>query len=314
MIHLADELGPVLVTGANGQLGRRLIRRLASGREPSGSVRAVVRSERAAAALRELPGTRPEIAILDYRDVEQLTRAARGCRFAVHLTGIIKETRANRYRDAHEATSEAMARAGAAAGLERIVYLSVLGSDPASPNACLASKGRAEQILIRGETPVVILRVPMVLGPGDASARVVEAEARARLLPLVGGGRARTQPIYADDVVEAILRGILRPDLAAASIDLAGPESLSQREFVARAAALYGSRPLVLPIPTFLANAAALLAERLLADPPLTRDMLGVINRDDEVDVGTACRQLALELTPLDEALRLSLGPEAAEA
>jgi NADH dehydrogenase len=311
---LAEELGLVLVTGANGQLGRRLIRRLASGREPSGSVRAVVRSERAAAALRELPEARPEIAILDYRDAEQLTRAARGCRFAVHLTGIIKQTRSNRYRDAHEATSEAMARAGTAAGLERIVYLSVLGSDPASPNACLASKGRAEQILIRGATPVVILRVPMVLGPGDASARVVEAEARARLLPLVGGGRARTQPIYADDVVEAILSGMARPELAAASIDLAGPESLSQREFVARAAALYGSKPLVLPIPTVLANAAALLAERLLADPPLTRDMLGVINRDDAVDVGPACRQLALELPPLDEALRRCLGPELAEA
>jgi NADH dehydrogenase len=154
----------------------------------------------------------------------------------------------------------------------------------------------------------------MVLGPGDASARVVEAEARARLLPLVGGGRARTQPIYADDVVEAILSGIARPDLAAASIDLAGPESLSQREFVARAAALYGSRPAVIPIPAFLANAAALLAERLLADPPFTRDMLGVINSDDEVDVGPACRRLALELTPLDEALRRSLGPEADEA
>jgi NADH dehydrogenase len=304
MLQLADELGPVLVTGANGQLGRRLIRRLASDREPRGTVRAVVRSERAAAALRELPEARPEIAILDYRDVEQLTRAARGCRFAVHLTGIIKETRANRYRDAHEATSEAIARAATNAGLERIVYLSVLGSDPA----------RAEQILIRGATPVVILRVPMVLGPGDASARVVEAEARARLLPLVGGGRARTQPIYADDVVEAILSGIVRPDLAAASIDLAGPESLSQREFVARAAALYGGRPVVLPIPTFLANAAALLAERLLANPPLTRDMLGVLNRDDEVDVGPACRQLALELTPLDEALRRTLDPEGGEA
>jgi NADH dehydrogenase len=311
---LADELGTVLVTGANGQLGRRLIRRLASDRAAGGPVRAVVRSERAAASLRDLPGAHPEIAILDYRDAEQLTRAARGCRFAVHLTGIIKETRVNRYRDAHEATSEAMARACSAAGIERIVYLSVLGSDPASPNACLASKGRAEQILIRGATPVVILRVPMVLGPGDASARVVEAEALARLLPLVGGGRARTQPIYADDVVEAILSALGRPELAAAILDLAGPESLSQREFVARAAALYGRRPAVLPIPAFLANAAALLAERLLADPPFTRDMLGVINRDDEVDVGPACRQLALELTPLDEALRRTVGPEAAEA
>lgn len=300
-----SELGRVLVTGANGHLGRRLIRRLSS-------VRAVVRSERAAATLRALPeAARLDTEILDYRDVERLTRAAGGCRYAVHLTGIIKETRDNRYVDAHEATCEALARAAAAARIERIVYLSILGSDPAAPNACLASKGRAERILLDAETPVVILRVPMVLGPGDATTRVVAAEARARLLPLIGGGRTRTQPIYADDVVEAILAAMTRPGLDDVVLDLAGPESLIQRDFVARAARLYGRRPTVIPIPLAVARGLALLAERLLANPPLTRAMLGVLCQDDCVDPEAACKELGIQLTPLDEALRRSLGIEA---
>jgi NADH dehydrogenase len=303
-----DELGRVLVTGANGHLGRRLIHRLPD-------VRAVVRSERAAATLRALPEAASlEIEILDYRDGDRLTRAAVGCRYAVHLTGIIKETRSNRYTDAHEATCEALARAAAAAGVERVVYLSILGSDPTSSNACLASKGRAEQILLEAETPAVILRVPLVLGPGDATTRIVAAEARARVLPLIAGGRTRTQPIYADDVVEAMIAAMTTSGLADVALDLAGPEALRQRDFVARAARLYGRRPIVLPIPLAVASGLAWLAERMLANPPLTRAMLGVLSQDDCVDADAACKELGIELTPLDEALRRSLGPEASGA
>jgi NADH dehydrogenase len=303
-----DEPGRVLVTGANGHLGRRLIRR-----HPH--LRAVVRSERAAATLRALPeAERLEIEVLDYRDVDRLTRAATGCRHVVHLTGIIKETRSNRYTDAHEATCEALAKAAAAAGIERVVYLSILGSDPASPNPCLASKGRAERILLDAETPVVILRVPLVLGPGDATTRIVAAEARARVLPMIAGGRTRTQPIYADDVVEAMVAAMTAPGLDDVTLELAGPESLTQRAFVARAAALYGRKPTVIPIPVTLANGLARVAERLLANPPLTRAMLGVLCHDDRVDAEAARKELGIDLTPLDEALRRSIGPEATEA
>jgi uncharacterized protein YbjT (DUF2867 family) len=298
-----DGRGRVLVTGANGQLGRRLLARLSG-------ARAVVRSERAAATLRALSEAgRFEIRILDYRDVDRLTQAAQGCRYVVHLPGIIRETRENRYADAHEATCEAVTRAAAAAGVERIVYVSILGSDPDSPNACLASKGRAERILLDAATPAVILRVPMVLGPGDATARVVAAEARARLLPLLAGGRVRTQPIYADDVVEAMLAAMARPGLDDVALDLAGPESLPQRDFVARAARLQGRSPWVIPVPVALARGIAWLAERALANPPVTRAMLGVLCHDDCVD-GAAAKELGIRLTPLDEMLRRSLGAE----
>ena len=309
---MANGLGRVLVSGANGHLGRRLIRRLARDATTPTPVCAVVRSQRAADALGEVRGC--QIEILDYRDPDALARAADGCRLAVHLTGIIKETKHNRYPDAHEATCRALVQAAATAGLERIVYLSILGSDPESPNACLASKGRAERILLEAETPTVILRVSLVLGPGDDSARMVRAEARARLLPLLGNGSTRTQPIYADDVVDAIVAALARPGLRDVALDLAGPESLSQREFIARAARLYGRPPILIPVPIAVASGLAWLAERLMTSPPLTPAMIGVLRHDDCVDTAPACRELEIELTPLDEQLRRSVGPEAGAA
>lgn len=307
----AESAQPVLITGANGQLGRRLIERLARCHPPI-RARAVVRSPGAAESLQGLSASaRVETVVLDYRDEEALTEAARGCRYGVHLVGIIAESSKSRYEDAHQAASRALARAAQTAGLQRLVYLSILGADPDSSNPCLRSKGLAERILLESGTPTLILRVPMVLGPGDTTSGIVRAEARARLLPLAAGGRSLAQPIFADDVIEAIVAGTSRTDLDDVSVDLAGPESLPQRELIERAGALYGRRPRFVSVPRRALDWLAWLAERLMADPPFTRASLEVILADDDVDPEPARRRLGIQLTPLDEILRRCVGPEA---
>ena len=301
--------GRVLITGANGHLGRRLLTRLASERP----LRAVVRSERAARQVADTRGAPAvETMVLDYGDVAALTRAAEGCTHAVHLVGILKEDPTRRYVDAHQGTTRALALAAAARGLRRVVYLSILGSHPDAENACLASKGRAEQILLEAKTPALVLRVPMVLGEGDFASRALRGQARSRLVPLLRGGASREQPIYAGDVVEAIVAGVTRPGLDDVALDLAGPEQLSRRELLARCAVLHGARPRVLPVPLGANLALAFLLEKLLANPPVTRAMLGVLDHDDDVDVAQACQRLGLALTPLDVVLRRCVGPEAA--
>jgi len=198
--------------------------------------------------------------------------------------------------------------------LERIVHLGIVGSRPDSPNTCLASRGYAERILLEGPVPALVIRVPMVLGPGDYASQALRAQAQARLVPLLRGGAGREQPIDADDVLAAILRGIELPNLDACVLDLAGPESLSRRELLDRAAALYGNRPRVVPIPLACELAFAFLLEKLLSDPPLTRAMVGVLDHDDVVDTGPACARLGLDLTPLDRTLERCVGPDRSES
>lgn len=299
----AAPLGRVLVTGANGNLGRALIARLAR----DGAVRAVVRSERAAATVRALPAA-PEVAVIDYRDAETLARAAAGCTAVVHLVGILKEAPGTSYADAHERTARALADAALRADCHRIVYLSILGARAGSPNACLASKARAEAILLAPPLQTTVLRVPMVLGGDDHATAALRARARARVVPLVRGGASLEQPIDAGDVVEAIVAALARPALAGRVLDLAGPESLPRSALVRRAAALAGaSGPAIVPIPLAAVRAFAALAERFAANPPLTRAMLEVLEHDDRVDPQPACAALGIALTPLDETLRRAL-------
>jgi len=300
----------ILLTGANGHLGRLVIRALAD--DPNAEpVRAVVRSERAARSLDDLPSPeRREVRIVDYTDRAGLEDAARGCNAAIHLVGILKQTRNNRYEDAHERPAEALSLACAAAGVSRIVHTSIHGADPASRNGCLASRGRADEILLASRVPAVILRVPMVLGPGDAAADALRRQATSGRASLVRGGATLEQPIAASDVVAALLAAT-RPSVPGDSvIELGGPESLTHRALVERTAAVLGREVSFGSTPLLAARAFAWLAETFSADPPLTRDMLGVLEQDDRIDPQAACEMLGIELTPLDDALRAAFHEE----
>lgn len=302
--------GPVLVTGANGHLGRLVLKALAEDANAP-PVRALVRSQRAADSLADLPfAERREVRVVDYADDTGLEDAVLGASVAIHLAGILKQTRANRYQDAHERPAEALARACAAAGVARIVHTSIHGADAASTNGCLASRGRTDEILLAGGVPAVILRVPMVLGPGDAATEGLRREALAGRATLTRGGATIEQPIAARDVVAALLAAT-RADVPGDAIHtLAGPESLPHRELVARVAAILGRHVSFRAIPRFAVLTFAWLAETLQADPPLTRDMVGVLEQDDVIDPAPACAALGISLTPLDAALRTALGEE----
>ncbi|MEE8580086.1 MAG: NAD(P)H-binding protein [Myxococcota bacterium] len=297
----------ILITGANGHLGRQLIAHLSSQQR----VRALVRSSRAAAVLAALPERiLPETRIVDYRDTSALEAAARGCRTVVHLVGIIKESRGASYREAHEESCQVLAAAAAAAGVQRIVYLSIAGANPDSSNACLASKGRAEEILLGGSVPAVILRVPMVLGPDDFASRALRAQARAKVTALIRGGASLQQPIDAADVCAAILAAAQQPGLDDTRLDLGGPECLSHRSLVERAAALYGGHPFVIPVPLRAMRILTSIVEKISANPPITRAMLEVLEQDDQLDSEGAAKRLGIELTPLDHTLERYLGEE----
>ena len=304
---MAIDAARVLVTGANGVLGRQLLRTVSQG---AGRAAAVVRSAAAAETVASLPEqARPETHVVDYGDVEGLTKAFAGRDLIVHLVGILKESKRSRYAAAHEQATAAVAEAATRNDVQRIVYLSILGSEPEARNPCLASKGRAEALLLDHAVPATVLRLPMVLGEGDMATRALRGEATARVLPLLAGGRSLDQPIDADDVVAAILSALERPELADRSLDLAGPESLPQRDLILRAAALYGNRPRFVPLPAGVARFFIRAAERFLDDPPVTEAMLDVLLHDDRIDPEPATRALGITLTPLDEMLARRVGP-----
>ena len=300
---MANTFHKWLITGANGNLGRRLIDALM--RHTNDQVVTLVRSQSAQAQLAATVDQYPKrfaVSKVEFNDTEAIKQAAAGCQIAVHLVGILKATKTASYAAAHEESCAALLTAIAATKIEHVTYLSILGSRPDAVNACLASKGRAEQMLLDSDVNSCVIRVPMVLGEGDYASFALRKRAAAKLAVVLRGSSLE-QPIYAGDVVAAIRQAaMLRLDGAG---DLAGPESLSRNALTQRAAAVLGSTPRLLSIPVQIGYLAAGLLTTLLANPPVTTAMLGVLDHDDKVDPTAALERLGLDgLTDLDTMLR----------
>ncbi len=305
--------GGLVVTGANGQLGRALLTQLAADSTSPfhGRVRALVRSERAVKTIEAMNlSPAPEIQIVDYMSPNGMEAALQGARAVIHLVGIIKEMPGTRYVEAHEQTCHALALSANRAGLQRIVYLSILGSRSDSDNDCLASKGRAESILLDDRVPATVLRVPMVLGGDDPASASLRKQAQAPSLRLIDGGKTLQQPIDARDVVRAVLAACEAAPGRDLSLDAGGPDCLPHRNLVLRAAALYNNTPVIKSLPGALARLGVGLIDKLLPNPPISSAMFEIMQHDDQVNPAIFCEKLGIELTPLDQTLKDLIGPE----
>ncbi len=286
----------MLVTGANGHLGRRLIGVLLERYR----VEAVVRSERAARRIATQFGEASHLrtTIIDPKDAAALAPIAARCRQAVHLIGTIRAGRSNPLEDSHERPARALVDACRDTGLGHIVYISILGASHASACACLRARAAVEDIFAGGGVRQTTIRVPMVLGERDRASLALAKRALARRVVLFRGASLE-QPIYAGDVIAAVYNVLADTAGGNRVFDLAGPESVTRRELVLRAAALRHMRPVVVSLPVFVGFAFATVMEWLRADPPITRDMLKVLDHDDAIDSRPAATALGIELTPL---------------
>jgi NADH dehydrogenase len=299
----------LVVTGANGALGRVLIERALA--RAGAEVLALVRSERAAAQLADLPA-RVQVRRVAWSDSTALRDACAGAQAVLHLAGILIPTRGEGYESANVDTTRAIAAAAVAGGAAKLVFVSAVGANPDARNAYYRSKGRAEDVVRSSGLPYTIVRSPLLLACDSIGSHVLAREARAPFVPLLGGGANLEQPADARDVAEATLNAALELDCARdAALDLVGPESLPRRELIARCARLRGRAPLLVPVPVAAVRMALGLRERFFG-PGFSPDVLDVILDDVRLDPTPAAKALGISLRALDETLQRTLELEAA--
>jgi len=300
----------LVVTGANGALGRVLVERALA--RPGVELVALVRSARAEAQLAPLASERVRVARVAWTDAAGLAGACAGAHGVLHLAGILIPTKDEGYERANVETTRSICAAARAAGAGKFVLVSALFADPESTNAYYASKGRAEEVVRAAGLPYTIVRCPLLLACDSLGSHVLAKETKQPVAILLAGGENLEQPADARDVADAALNAGLDAARARdAAFDLVGPESLSRRELVARAARLRGKAPVVLPLPAAVVRLACGLRERLLG-PGFSPDVLDVILDDVRLDPQPAAKALGVALTPLDATLQRTLELEAA--
>jgi uncharacterized protein YbjT (DUF2867 family) len=269
----------VSVFGGTGFLGRRLVQRLASG---GSTVRVAVRhADRARSALHAAGLDRVSVFGADVRDQATVAAALAGADAVVDAVSAYVETGSATFEAVHEQGARTLAREAAAAGVARFVLVSGIGADPESGSPYIRARGRGELAVQEVFSGATIVRPSAMFGPGDALFGTLAHLTRLLpVLPLIGGGHTRLQPVYVEDVAEAIARILADPGTAGRTYELAGPTVYTLRELFIIALRIIGKRRLLLPVPFAAAEVQARLFE-LLPNPPLTSGQVDLLKADN---------------------------------
>jgi len=296
----------LVVTGANGAVGRAILRRARSHRPAPLEVVAAVRSERAAAELRALLAPAASVARVSYDDAASLGAAFDGASAVIHLAGVLVERPDSSYEAANVETTRRVADAARRSGVGKLVFVSAIGADAKSPNRYWRTKGEAEALVRASAVPHTVLRVPVLLGHGTEAAAALRRRLGRRVVPLLDGGRTLQQPLDVHDLARAAIVACPPGIAENCSLELVGPISLPDRAIVERAARLTGRRIWIISVPTPPVR-LALSVLRRVAVRGVSPDVLEVLTTDTRVDPAPAAGELGVALTGLDDMIRHSL-------
>lgn len=239
----------VLVTGATGYVGGRLLRLL---HERGYRVRALVRNPR---HLQLKPDARMEIAQADVFRPESLTAALAGVRTAFYLIHSMGESEEFAERDRQAARNFAMAARDA--GVSKIVYLGGLGDESADLSRHLHSRQEVGAVLASTGVPVLEFRASIILGSGSLSFEIVRA--LTERLPLMIAPKwvhTPAQPIGIEDVLSYLLASVDKPIEGHQIYEIGGADVVSYGDIIREYARQRGLRRYLLPVP-FLSPAVS---------------------------------------------------------
>lgn len=283
----------VTVFGGTGFLGRRIVERLRRrGLQVRIASRSVAAAVPAEAAAEDFSPVRA-----DLRDAASVAAAVTGVDAAVNAVGLYVERGGATFQAVHVEGARTLAAACRQQGVARLVHLSGIGADPEARSPYVRARGEGEAAVRDAFGEASILR-PSVLIAGDDAflSALLSLVRRAPVIPLFGDGRTLLQPVFADDVAEAVARILTEAAAPAPLYTLGGPQVFTYRQILVKLMEHASRRPVLLPLPFALWEALA-AAAGLLPAPPLTEGQVALMKRDNIVPSGAVGFE-ALGITP----------------
>lgn len=279
---------PKLITvfGGSGFVGRHVVRALA---QRGYNVRVAVRRPDLAGFLQPLGNVGQIVAVqANLRNRASVVRAVRGSDHVINLVGILFESGRNQFDTVQDLGARTIAEACRDADI-KLTHMSAIGADSQAASDYARTKGLAEEAVRYTVPNATIIRPSIIFGPEDGFFNKFAEMSRFSLfLPLIGGGHTRFQPVYVDDVAEAVARSVDGLIEAGKSWELGGPEVLTFRQCLELMLSVIARKRTLVTVPWFAAKwLGSLLSVVPLIEPALTRDQV-ILLEDDNVVSDTA--------------------------
>lgn len=292
----------VTVFGGSGFVGRHVVRALV---KRGYRVRAAVRRPDLAGHLQPLGVVGQVHAVqANLRYPDSVQRAVDGADAVINLVGILQEQGRQKFDSVQAEGARAVAMATARAGITTLVHMSAIGADATSASQYACSKAEGEAAVLANMPGAVIMRASIIFGPEDGFFnRFAALATMLPVLPLVGGGETRFQPVFVGDVAEAMARAVDGTVAGGKVYELGGPEQKSFKQLLAYVCEVTGRKRLLATLPFPLASLQAGVLEiadkltlGLLPDAiKMTRDQVILLKSDNVVSAAAASEGRTLE-------------------
>jgi len=282
---MAANPGLVTVFGASGFLGRYVVRALTA---RGWRVRAAVRNPHTSHELKVV-GDVGQVQLMqaNLRFPDSVARAVEGADAVVNLVGILFESGRQTFEALHTTGPNVIAEACAAAGIENLAHVSAIGANSESESAYARSKGDGETLLREHVPSADIFRPSIVFGSEDEFFnRFAGLTAFAPALPLIGGGKTKFQPVFVEDIANAVAISVTR-GTSGQTYELGGPQTYTFKSLLEFILETIGKKRFLAPVPWFAANMMGFGGELSGAlpfvKPFLTRDQVENLKSDNVV-------------------------------
>jgi uncharacterized protein YbjT (DUF2867 family) len=288
------------VFGGTGFLGRRVVSHL---REAGNTVRIASRHPG------PIEGDGVVRIVADVHAAHSVEAAVAGVDGVVNTVSLYVEHGIETFRSVHVEAAARVASAASQADVKRLVHLSGISAGATSTSAYIRSRGEGEAAVQAAFPGAVIIRPAVMFAPNDDFLTTILR--LLRLLPaypMFGDGRTKLQPVYAEDVAEAIVHVVRLSETPHPIYELAGPRVYTYTELLQTIAREAGLRPVMIRVPFVAWHVLASLAE-ILPRPPLTRNQVELMQVDTTASDQPGFRDLGISPRSLEDELRAILKP-----
>jgi NADH dehydrogenase len=295
----------VTVFGGTGFLGRRVVDHL---RKHDFSVRIASRHPSRSRELFGSDDPQLQSVAADIHDQRAVADALAGAYGVVNAVSLYVERGGETFHCVHVEAARRLAARAQRDGIERLVQISGIGADAASPSLYIRKRGEGELAVRAAFADAILIRPAVMFGPDDAFLTTVLALLRRLpVYPMFGRGLTRLQPAYVEDVAEAIARALQQTERRAVTFECGGPRIYSYEELLRAVAREAGLEPRLMPLPFAAWYALASITE-VLPSPPVTRNQIELMQIDNVVSRDMpGFEQLAISPASAEDILRQML-------
>jgi uncharacterized protein YbjT (DUF2867 family) len=268
----------VTVFGGTGFLARRVVRHL---RKSGFPVRVASRHPERGNMLFRCDDPQLQLVKADIHNERSISDALVGAYGAVNAVSLYVEHGQETFQSVHVESAQRVATQAHRAGVERLVHVSGIGSDAASPSLYIRKRGEGELATRAAFADATLIRPAVMFGPDDAFLTIIlKLLRRLPIYPMFGRGLTRLQPASVEDVAEAIARILQGTETRAITYECGGPRVYTYKEFLRVVAHEAGLRRILIPLPFAAWHVLAWASEKLPL-PPVTRNQVELMQADN---------------------------------